>query len=121
MTSVGVLCQQFLGHNSDARLHKALDFLKQQKFDWASTEKHTLYGWYYATQAMFQGGGGYWEYWNKQFQKPLIKAQDADGSWSPPGDNLGKVYGTTLSCLMLEVYYRYSPMYLEMERGSLRK
>jgi hypothetical protein len=71
---------------------------------------------------MFQGGGAYWEYWNKQFQKPLIQAQSSDGHWDPPGDEKkhGPVYATTLSCLMLEVFYRYSPLYQEMEKGAGR-
>jgi hypothetical protein len=119
MTAVGVLCQQFLGNGSDSRIKKALDYLKEQKFNWDTpSNKFSLYGWYYITQAMFQGGGTYWEYWNKQFQMPLIKAQNADGSWSPPaGETNDKVYGTTLSCLMLEVFYRYSPMYSEMGKS----
>ena len=126
MTAVGVLCQQFMGHYSDPRIKKSLDYLKEQKFNWTSTEgEWVLYGWYYITQAMFQGGGSYWEYWNKQFQGPLIKAQSSDGHWAAPGSSkkekgYSPVYSTALSCLMLEVFYRYSPLYQEMEKGALR-
>jgi hypothetical protein len=119
MTAVGVLCQQFLGHLNDPRTKKSLDYLKEQKFDWEKAGRFSLYGWYYITQAMFQGGGSYWEYWNKQFQQPLIKAQASDGHWeSPDGHGTESVYATSLSCLMLEVFYRYSPLYLEMEKGA---
>jgi hypothetical protein len=124
MTGVGVLCQQFLGNYTDPRLKKALDFLKEQKFDWEEAGGFALYGWYYITQAMFQGGGAYWEYWNKQFQKPLIKAQSSDGHWDAPAKSDGRerapVYSTSLACLMLEVYYRYTPLYQEMEKGAGR-
>lgn len=37
-----------------------------------------------------------------------------DGSWDPVGDystEWGRVGQTALSCLCLEVYYRYLPMY----------
>ena len=52
----------------------------------------------------------------------LVKAQATDGHWDGPGNKpvtYGPVYSTTLCCLMLEVYYRYLPLYQEMERQSL--
>ena len=123
MTAVGVLCQMFLEHSDSPKIKKALDFLKQQKVDWEkpATGNFTLYGWYYMTQAMFQGGGSYWEYWNKQIRDTLVKAQGSDGHWDAPGgaksgeNTYGPAYTTTLCCLSLEVYYRYLPIYQEME------
>ncbi len=118
-TAVGILCQQFLGHSSDKRIKKALDYYKEQKVDW-DHPGNSLYGWYYATQAMFQGGGAYWAHWNKEIRDTLVKKQASDGHWDAPGnkpDNLGPVFSTTLCCLMLEVYYRYLPIYQEMEKG----
>ena len=125
-TGVGVLCLQFLGHGRDPRLRKSLDHLRTVKFNWdESNDFFQLYKWYYVTQAMFQGGGDYWTYWNNQFRDRLIKAQDADGHWGLPTKTTEEgnwvkspVYSTTLSCLMLEVYYRYSPLYQEMEKGA---
>lgn len=126
-TAVGILCQQFLGHHEDKRLKKALDFYKEQKVDWQNAPKGhatALYGWYYVTQAMFQGGGAYWTHWNGEIRDTLIKNQEPDGHWDAPGDGgkenaYGPVYSTTLCCLMLEVYYRYLPLYQEMEKKSL--
>jgi hypothetical protein len=123
-TGIGVLCQQFMGHSDDRRIKKALDYLKDQKVDWATAEGgFVLYGWYYATQAMFQGGGAYWEYWNRQIRDTLVKNQEADGRWLPPPNSKERefatktpAYSTALGCLMLEVYYRYLPIYQEMER-----
>jgi hypothetical protein len=126
LTGVGVLCQQFLGHGDDRRIKKALDFLKEQKVDWENppnVHATALYAWYYITQAMFQGGGAYWTYWNSQIRDTLVKNQKPDGSWDAPGkgekNTHGLVYTTTLCCLMLEVYYRYLPIYQEMERKAL--
>ena len=125
MTAVGVLCQMFLVHGDNAKIKKALDFLKLQKVDWEKpmSGSFTLYGWYYMTQAMFQGGGSYWEYWNKQIRDTLVKNQDADGHWDAPGaksneNSYGAAYPTALCCLSLEVYYRYLPLYQEMEHKA---
>ena len=124
MTAVGVLCQVFLGHGDNPKIKKSLDFLKQQKVDWEKAPSgFVLYGWYYMTQAMFQGGGAYWEYWNKEIRDKLVKAQAADGHWDGPGaksteNGMGPAYPTALCCLSLEVYYRYLPIYQDMERKS---
>jgi hypothetical protein len=119
MTGIAVLCLQFMGHGTDPRLRKALDYLRNQKVDWnVDKQRHPLYGWYYITQAMFQGGGQYWTYWNGQIRDSTIRAQRNDGSWvAPPGgtDLSDPVYATALSCLILEVYYRYLPLYRQME------
>ena len=125
MTAVGVLCQMFLEHGDNVKIKKALDYLKQQKVDWANAPSgFTMYGWYYMTQAMFQGGGGYWEYWNKQIRDTLVKNQSPDGHWDGPGaksseNSYGPAYPTALCCLSLEVYYRYLPIYQEMEHKAL--
>ncbi len=131
-TAIGVLCQAFLGHGDDARCRQALDKLRTLSFDWDNDKGHPvrggmpMYQWYYQTQALFQGGGGYWEHWNSTFRDSLIKHQEADGHWPPPpkgkGDeSIGLAYTTSLGCLMLEVYYRYLPTYQSIERQQLDK
>jgi hypothetical protein len=124
MTAVGVLCQQFMGHGGDKRIFSGLEYLQQQKVSWdRPTLQRSLYAWYYITQAMFQGGGGSWIYWNREFRDTVVKNQAGDGHWDPP-DNTDKAYGpvysTTLCCLMLEVYYRYLPIYQEYERRQIK-
>jgi len=85
MTAVGVLCQQFLGNGQDQRIKGALDYLREQKVDWDKTSgDYVLYGWYYITQAMFQGGGSYWQYWNGEIRDTMVKNQQSDGRWMPP-------------------------------------
>ena len=125
-TAVGILCQQFMGHGDDPRILKSLNYYKKQKVSWDDDESakgmgFILYGWYYITQAMFQAGGGHWSYWNKTFRDPVIKAQFVDGHWEPPDKSRekehGPVYSTTMCCLMLEVYYRYLPIYQNRDHG----
>jgi hypothetical protein len=117
MTAVGVLCQQFLGNYQDKRLRPALEYLGKQRLDWENSKgSFLLYGWYYATQALYQEDKAGWQSWNVQMQRALLNAQDKkDGHWdAPAGSNeqtYGPVYSTTLCALMLEVYYRHLPMY----------
>jgi hypothetical protein len=74
---------------------------------------------------MFQGGGSYWEYWNHQIRDTMVKAQLDDGRWPAPpkskfeskeANNYSPAYFTSMGCLILEVYYRYLPIYQEMEK-----
>jgi len=92
-----------------------------------------LYYWYYATMAMYQmrGRSEYatnrglanpgevaWQRWNDSMKRVLCTTQLTDGpnagSWNPTcvwGSYGGRVYSTALSCMCLEVYYRYMPVY----------
>ena len=125
-TAIGVLCEQFLGHSGDPRIKKSLDFLRGQRAEWSSTKAaYVLYDWYYITQAMFQGGGSYWEYWNSQIRDTMVSSQSDDGHWALPPQsewegklvgNNSPVYSTALGALILEVYYRYLPIYQELEK-----
>lgn len=123
-TAIGILCQAFLGQAGDERIKKALDKIRNEKFDWDSDKGWTIYTWYYQTQACFQGGGSYWESWNNSFRDALIRKQAADGHWDYPPqsrENYGLAYSTALCCLMLEVYYRYLPTYQSIEQKQLEK
>ncbi len=127
MTAVGVLCQQFLGNGKDPRLKGALDYLREQKVDWGKSQgDYVMYGWYYMTQAMFQGGSFYWSYWNGQIRDTMVRNQQDDGRWMPPpnskieGKDLANTpaYSTALGALILEVYYRYLPIYQLVEQSG---
>jgi len=125
-TAIGVLCQQFMGHADDKRTKRALETLRECRADWDKTkESFVLYHWYYQTQAMFQAGGSYWEFWNRQIREAMVKNQADDGHWPLPPQSEQElklvkadspVYSTALGALILEVYYRYLPIYLEIEK-----
>lgn len=78
-----------------------------------------VYYWYYGTLAMFQFQDENWRRWNDSMQARLMALQEPDqsylsGSWPPDrvwGGYGGRVYSTAMSCLCLEVYYRYLPLY----------
>lgn len=78
-----------------------------------------VYFWYYATLALFQLQDENWRVWNQAMKARLLQTQipaygQQPGSWDPDqlwGGYGGRVYSTAMSCLCLEVYYRYLPMY----------
>lgn len=83
------------------------------------TQPDNVYYWYYATLALFQLQDHSWRTWNQALKTRLLETQqpaygDEPGSWDPDrmwGGYGGRVYSTAMSCLCLEVYYRYLPMY----------
>jgi hypothetical protein len=120
MTSVGMLCRQFMGmSNQHAAVKGAAAYLAQHPPHGGDrANPKTFYYWYYGTLAMFQYGGEEWRAWNAAMKRNLLSTQrtdgDARGSWDPVGkyDKIaGRVYTTAMGALTLEVYYRYLQMY----------
>jgi len=120
MTAVGLLLSQYLGAGKDSPVvNGGTEYLSQNL---PNQNQRNIYYWYYATQAMHNVPGPTWDTWNRAMRRLLIESQDkngcAAGSWDPEkptGDAWGKQGGrmmvTALSCLTLEVYYRYLPLY----------
>lgn len=120
MTSVGLLASQYLGaRRSDPVVLGGVEYLTKHP---PQLDDRNTYYWYYATQAMHNVPGPEWDAWNRQMRRVLIDTQDrsgcAAGSWDPArpvpdpwGAQGGRLMVTSLSCLTLEVYYRYLPLY----------
>jgi hypothetical protein len=120
MTSVGLLTSQYLGaRRSDPVVLGGIEYLTKHP---PVLEDRNTYYWYYATQAMHNVPGPEWDAWNRQMRRILIDTQErsgcAAGSWDPArpvddpwGNQGGRLMVTSLSCLTLEVYYRYLPLY----------
>ncbi|MFP6899432.1 MAG: hypothetical protein VCA36_00725, partial [Opitutales bacterium] len=115
LTGTGVLCLQIWKNASSEEATKGLEWIVNHlATEWA---KVNVYEWYYHAQACFQatgvsGGRKYWKAWNKDFQKIVLPAQASDGHWPHGGHFHGDtdLYRTTMTILMMEVYYRYAPM-----------
>jgi len=131
MTAEAMLMAIYLGRGpDDARLLQGAQYLRANLPE-VGTEKQPLrdcYYWYYATQAMFQMQGDYWQAWNDRM-RPLLRASQVQrgplaGSWNPLepvedrwGKAGGRLYVTSLHLLlMLEVYYRHLPLFKELGR-----
>jgi hypothetical protein len=67
---------------------------------------------------MFHLQGERWRKWNEAQRDMLVRTQEKKGreagTWNPR-DNWekkgGRLYGSSLRLLMLEVYYRHLPLY----------
>ena len=130
MTSVGLLCRQYLGARRDnPMLSGGMEYLMNRLPDDGFPN---IYYWYYGTQVMHNMGGPKWDIWNRKIRNLLVQTQLRDhdacahGSWPPEKDPWGKSGGrlmtTSLSTLTLEVYYRYLPLFKtdESDRGMAR-
>jgi len=122
MTSVGLLCSQYLGvRRGDPLLSEGVAYLMANLPD---NKTRNLYYWYYATQVLHNVPGPEWDVWNRRMRRALIETQVqegcAQGSWNVTQQGVtasdytqsgGRIMSTSLACLTLEVYYRFLPLY----------
>ena len=117
MTAEGMFTQQLLGlRRSHPRIQASAEYIAKRLPKWHSDA--STYYWYYATLALFHHQGDHWQQWNEALTDELLTHQRTDGrtagSWDPEDKWSmlgGRVYQTALCTLMLEVYYRYLPLY----------
>jgi hypothetical protein len=123
MTAEALVCWQWLGL---AREHPACDEAGQHLLGrLPGSGEYNLYYWYYGTLGMYQLQGRYWQGWNDSMlsavmarqikQGPLAGSWDTSDLWGGYG---GRVYTTALATLILEVYYRFLPLYAEVARDG---
>ena len=116
-TACAVLCRMYSGFPKD---HPSIQ-AAVAKFSKAGPSKTGTYYNYYATQVMKQIGGKEWESWNVRMRDQLLSTQattgHAAGSWFWEDGHCtnagGRLYTTCMATMMLEVYYRYMPLYGE--------
>ena len=125
MSAEGLLMRQYLGaKRDDAQLIAGANYLRTRLPDFGQRD---AYYWYYATQVMFHMQGDHWNEWNNSLRDLLVTTQSKEGlvsgSWDPSrpspdkwANGGGRHYLTCLNLLMLEVYYRHLPLYLELEK-----
>ncbi|MEA1950063.1 MAG: hypothetical protein U9N87_01675 [Planctomycetota bacterium] len=113
-TAIGLLCRMYTGwHRNRPALVRGVELL--DKWEPSKTD---MYFNYYATQVLCHFDGPPWERWNPKMRDYLIATQAASGheagSWYFPdrhGDKGGRLYNTAVAVMILEVYYRYMPLY----------
>jgi len=128
LTSVGMLCRQYMGaRRGDPAMIEGTDVLMAHL---PELDDRNVYYWYYASQVMHNQPGPKWEQWNRKMRRLLIDTQEKTGceagSWDPVDPELdrwgrqgGRLMVTSLSCLTLEIYYRYLPIYKIGEKDQL--
>jgi hypothetical protein len=113
-TGTGILCLEICGkerHRSPEVL-RAASFLNRQPP--RAGGPHFFYTTYYCSQAMFQVGGTYWDFFRPQLHKVVLDSQQANGCWLF-GDSFGPDYATAMAVLALTVEHRLLPIY---QRGE---
>ena len=115
-TAVGLLSQMYLGWE---RERPALHSGSERLADWGPSD-HDVYFNYYSTQVLHHLRTPAWAEWNPQLREYLVNTQDKKGhqtgSWYFPdkhGKSGGRLYTTAMAVMILEVYYRYLPLYEE--------
>jgi hypothetical protein len=110
-TGTGILALELCGkdrHHS----HEALmagGYLLKNPPRWG--EEHFFYTAYYCSQAMFQLGGNYWDFYRPRLHVALFDHQQQSGGWLGGADSVGPSYCTAMAVLALTVEYRLLPIY----------
>lgn len=78
---------------------------------WSKDGGHDFYGHYYAAQAFYQAGDKYWDTYFPDARDQLIQMQGQGGGGSWNGDGIGPVYGTAMALTILQLPYKYLPIY----------
>jgi hypothetical protein len=109
--SAGAVCiLQALGAYNDTATQKGLEYLTKNTKTGFKNTSWQFYAAYYLSQAMLMGGTKYWSNWWPIVKKDMLSMQQGDGSWSGEG---GKGVGTGMALIVLQMPYRYLPIYQE--------
>lgn len=113
-TAIGLLCRMYGGW---VRRHPPLVRGIGHLAAWGPSSNDIYYN-YYATQVLRHWGGSDWKRWNETMREYLINTQATQGhesgSWyfdDPHSRIGGRLYTTAMAVMILEVYYRYMPLY----------
>jgi len=68
------------------------------------------YGHYYGVQAMYTAGGPVWDSYFETLRAEILRGQDSNGSW-PNETGPGRAFGTACAVLILEIPYRFLPIF----------
>jgi len=120
LTAAGVTALHGVGIYSDDAIRRGLDYLRKHLVSFNShygrNDGHYFfwYGHYYGVQAMYTAGTSYqinyWEPYFESVRSELLGMQNVDGSW-PNRVGPGKAFGTAMAVLILEIPYRYLPIF----------
>jgi len=122
LVGVGVLSLQMFGRGNTRAARDGLRWMNRNMEPIHASANTNLYGWYYASLALFHRGAGFWDKWNRTWRDEMLRAQNEDGSWPEEGGfDRGGVrstksagpdadfYRNGLNTLSLQVYYRFLP------------
>jgi hypothetical protein len=109
-SAAGVVALYSAGIYEGSEIKKGLEYLMGfiPQINEFNRESHYFYGHYYAVQAMWHAGGGFWRRWYPAIRDELLSRQREDGSWM---DSIGQEYGTSMACVILQMPNNYLPIF----------
>jgi hypothetical protein len=118
LTAAGVVTLYGAGIYNDRDIEAGLDYLERSlagftaDYGTGAGRGHYFfyYGNYYAVQAMYTAGGQRWERYYNFMRDSLLKMQEPDGRW-PNGIGPGDTFGTAVATLILQIPYRFLPIF----------
>ena len=122
-SAAAVCILQALGAHDSPESKKGLDYLlREGKITSPTTKawrKFYYYGVYYSTQAMFMAGKKYWDQWWPGMRDQLLFLQKPSGCFglNEKGGGGGE-YTTAVALIILQIPYRYLPVYQEGIRNA---
>lgn len=111
ITAAAVACWFNAGEYDHANAKRALDYCKRTISlggDARTVMGHWFYAHLYYAQVMYLAGDENWAMYFPQVRDHLIAAQQEDGSWQ--GDYVGRVYGTAVALIILQLPYNQLPI-----------
>jgi hypothetical protein len=117
LTAAGVTALNGLGIYSDERIKEGLDYLRRYLDSFLERygklgQGHYFfwYGSYYGVQANYMAGEPFWTPYFTNLRTELLAMQQKDGSF-PNGIGPGPAFGTAMGVLILEIPYRFLPIF----------
>ncbi len=110
LTAGAVASLAFLGEYDCEEYKAGIEYMNKFNPPRARDGGHYFYENFYAILAMYYAGGSNWAEWYPPMRDEILKKQDkGSGRWQ--GGEISEEYCTAFACLMLEVPYRYLPIY----------
>ncbi len=81
----------------------------QAQQGWDKGAGHAFYSHLYAAQGFYMAGDQYWDKYFPATRDQLLGMQDPEGAWQ--GDGIGAIYGTAIAVIILQLPFKYLPIF----------
>ena len=110
ITAAAVACWFNAGRYDDPLARNALRYCKRtiKVGQGTGTWGHWYYSHLYLSQVMYLSGEKDWNAYFPELRDRLLETQEANGSWM--GDSVGRVYGTAIATIVLQLPYNRLPI-----------
>ncbi len=107
LTGAGLAVLYGAGDYESKNVEKALEYVRAH-MDTNAETAHFHYTHFYLAQALHQHGGSDWQQYFPRIRGEILTSRLRRGCWS---SQYGSPYATALSLLILEIPFRYLPIY----------